>query len=124
MAALFSTLIGPLYGMSRLWEDAFAMHGLFERTNITRETVFRLTVVLFAAIPLALNLAIEAPLFLFSVSGILFAPAIGLMYFVALYLSFGDLEMTELRPQRMWAVGLALFAAIALIATAAWNIIG
>jgi Mn2+/Fe2+ NRAMP family transporter len=124
MAALFSTLIGPLYGMSRLWEDAFAIHGLFERTNITRETVFRLTVVLFAIIPLALNLAIEAPLFLFSISGILFAPAIGLMYFAALYLSFGDLEMSELRPQRMWAVGLAVFAAVALIATAAWNIVG
>jgi manganese transport protein len=124
MAALFSTLIGPLYGMSRLWEDAFAIHGLFEKTDITRETMFRLTVVLFAVIPLILNLVIEAPLFLFSVSGILFAPAVGLMYIAALYMSFGDLEMVELRPQRMWAVGLALFAAVALIGTAAWNILG
>jgi hypothetical protein len=80
MAALFSTLIGPLYGMSRLWEDAFAVHGLFDKYDITRDTVFRLVVVLFAAIPLALNLVIEAPLFLFALSGIIFAPAVGLMY--------------------------------------------
>jgi manganese transport protein len=124
MAALFSTLIGPLYGMSRLWEDAFAIHGLFEKYDITRDTVFRLTVVFFSIIPLALNLIIEAPLFLFSVSGILFAPAVGLMYLAALYMSYTDIDQPGLAPDRPWAVGLALFAASALIATAAWNIIG
>jgi len=124
MAALFSTLIGPLYGMSRLWEDAFAIHGLFERTQISRETVFRATVVFFAVIPLALNLVIEAPLFLFSISGILFAPAVGLMYLAALYMSYDTVALPELKPQRTWAVGVALFAAAALIGTAAWNILG
>jgi hypothetical protein len=123
MAALFSTLIGPLYGMSRLWEDAFAVHGLFEKSDITRETVFRLTVVLFAAIPLALNLAIEAPLFLFAVSGIVFAPAVGLMYLAALYMSYTDIDQPGLAPRRIWAVALALFAGVALIGTAAWQIL-
>jgi Mn2+/Fe2+ NRAMP family transporter len=117
MAALFSTLIGPLYGMSRLWEDAFALHGLFETTDVDRSTVFRGTVVLFAAIPLALNLVIEAPLFLFAVSGVLFAPAIGLMYLAALYMSFTEVRLPRLTPKRTWAVALAVFAALALIAS-------
>lgn len=115
MAALFSTLIGPLYGMSRLWEDAFAIHGAFERFDITRASVFRGTVVFFAAVPLALNLVIEAPLFLFALSGILFAPAIGLMYLAALYMSYKEVDLPELHPRRTWAVAIAIFAAIALI---------
>ena len=117
MAALFSTLIGPLYGMSRLWEDAFALHGVFERFDITRASVFRVTVVFFAAVPLALNLLIEAPLVLFAISGILFAPAIGLMYLAALYMSYKEVDLPELHPQRTWAVAIAIFAAIALIAS-------
>jgi Mn2+/Fe2+ NRAMP family transporter len=122
MAALFSTLIGPLYGMSRLWEDDFAIHGLFEKFDITRDTVFRLTVVLFAVIPLGLNLVFEAPLFLFALSGILFAPAVGLMYLAALYMSYTDIDQPGLAPERKWAVALALFAAVALIATAAYDV--
>jgi manganese transport protein len=122
MAALFSTLIGPLYGMSRLWEDAFAVHGLFDKYDITRDTVFRLVVVLFAIIPLALNLIIEAPLFLFALSGIIFAPAVGLMYLAALYMSYTDIDQPGLAPLRPWAVALALFAATALIGTAAYQI--
>jgi len=117
MAALFSTLIGPLYGMSRLWEDAFAIHGVFERFDITRASVFRATVVFFAAVPLTLNLIIEAPLILFAISGILFAPAIGLMYLAALYMSYKEVTLPELHPQRMWAVAIAIFAAVALIAS-------
>ncbi len=117
MAALFSTLIGPLYGMSRLWEDAFAIHGVFERFDITRASVFRATVLLFAAVPLALNLIIEAPLILFAISGSLFAPAIGLMYLAALYMSYKEVDLPELHPQRTWAVAIAIFAAIALIAS-------
>ncbi|MFB6282288.1 MAG: Nramp family divalent metal transporter [Haloferacaceae archaeon] len=113
--ALFSTLIGPLYGMSRLWEDAFALHGFFEAYDISRDTVFRGTVLFFVAIPLALNLAIEAPMFLFSLAGMLFAPAIGLMYLAAIYLSYVDVEMDELRPRRRWAVFLGVFAAVAMI---------
>jgi Mn2+/Fe2+ NRAMP family transporter len=113
--ALFSTLIGPLYGMSRLWEDAFALHGFFEAYDVERDTVFRATVILFIAIPLSLNLAIEAPMFLFSLSGMLFAPAIGLMYIAAIYLSYYDVDMGELRPTRPWAVGLGLFAAVTMI---------
>lgn len=116
MFALFSTLIGPLYGMSRLWEDSFALHGLFEKYDIGRDTVFRMVVILFISIPLGLNLAIEAPMFLFALSGILFAPAVGLMYLAAIYLSYTDVDISELRPRRTWAVALAVFAAVAMIA--------
>jgi len=122
MAALFSTLIGPLYGMSRLWEDAFAIHGVFDNYNITRETVFRLTVVLFAVIPLSLNILFEAPLFLFAISGILFAPAVGLMYLAALYMSYTDVDQPGLVPIRRWAVGLAVFAGVALIAATMFEV--
>ncbi len=98
-------------------EDAFALHGVFERFDITRASVFRITVVFFAAVPLALNLLIEAPLVLFAISGILFAPAIGLMYLAALYMSYKEVDLPELHPQRTWAVAIAIFAAIALIAS-------
>ena len=121
MAALFSTLIGPLYGMSRLWEDAFAIHGLFEKYDITRASVFRVTVVLFAAIPLGLNLVFQAPLFLFAISGILFAPAVGLMYLAAIKMSFTEIDTPELKPKRMYAIGLAMFAAVALIGTGLYD---
>jgi manganese transport protein len=84
--------------------------------------VFRLTVVLFAVIPLGLNLVFEAPLFLFALSGILFAPAVGLMYLAALYMSYTDIDQPGLAPERKWAVALALFAAVALIATALYDI--
>jgi Mn2+/Fe2+ NRAMP family transporter len=124
MAALFSTLIGPLYGMSRLWEDAFAIHGLFDRYDVSRESVFRLTVVFFAAIPLVLNLVIQAPLFLFAVSGILFAPAVGLMYLAAIKMSFTEVKTADLKPRRTYALALALFAAAALIGTGLWEALG
>jgi len=119
-AALFSTLIGPMYGMSRLWEDAFALHGVFDNYNITRDTTFRLTIVLFAAIPLALNLFIEAPLILFALSGALFAPAIGLMYLAVMYMSF-DINIDSLSPTRKWAVGLAVFAGVVMIVSGLWE---
>jgi Mn2+/Fe2+ NRAMP family transporter len=113
--ALFSTLIGPLYGMSRLWEDGFAMHGFFESTGMDRDTFFRIVVVFFISIPLALNLVIEAPMILFSLSGIMFAPAIGLMYLAVLYMSYQSIDLPALRPLRMWAVSLAIFASFLLL---------
>ncbi|MDX1744952.1 MAG: Nramp family divalent metal transporter [Halobacteriales archaeon] len=119
--ALFSTLIGPLYGMSRMWEDSFALHGLFERYDIERDTVFRITVLFFIAIPLALNLAIQAPMILFSLSGILFAPAIGLMYLAAIYMAYTVVEQPELHPRYVWAVALGLFAAILMLITGLWE---
>ena len=69
-----------------------------------------------------LNLVFEAPLFLFALSGILFAPAVGLMYLAALYMSYTDIDQPGLAPERKWAVALALFAAVALIATAVYDI--
>nr|WP_283102303.1 Nramp family divalent metal transporter [Haloplanus sp. XH21] len=120
VAALFSTLIGPLYGMSRLWEDAFALHGVFDNYNITRDTTFRLTIVLFSAIPLALNLFIEAPLILFALSGALFAPVIGLMYLAVMYMSF-EIDIDSLSPVRTWAVALAIFAGVVMIVSGVWE---
>ncbi|MFB6280499.1 MAG: hypothetical protein ABEH40_00565, partial [Haloferacaceae archaeon] len=113
--ALFSTFIGPTYGMSRLWEDGFAMHGLFDAYDISRDTFFRAVVLFFVAIPLALNLAIEAPMILFSLAGMLFAPAIGLMYLAVIYMSYQSVDLPALRPLRMWAVVLGLFAAVTMI---------
>jgi Mn2+/Fe2+ NRAMP family transporter len=121
---LFSTLIGPLYGMSRLWEDAFAMHGLFEAYDIGRDTFFRVVVVFFISIPLAFNLIIEAPMFLFSLSGMLFAPAIGLMYLAAIYMSYTALDLDALRPLRFWAVVLGMFASIVMIVSGINEAIG
>jgi hypothetical protein len=106
--------------MSRLWEDAFALHGLFDNYNITRDTTFRLTIVFFSAIPLALNLFIEAPLILFALSGALFAPVIGLMYLAVMYMSF-EIDINSLSPVRKWAVALAVFAGVVMIVSGLWE---
>lgn len=108
--ALFSSMFAPAYGVSRIWEDSFGYMGGFERYDIDRELFYRLGVVFFLATPLALNLAFEVPLILFSVGGILFAPIIGLLYLLAIYLFFTDMR-EELRPTRWWALALAIVAA-------------
>jgi len=114
MAALFSSIIGPLYGMSRLWEDGFGLHGFYERFNIKREWFFRFSVLLFASIPLTLSLLTETPMFLFALSGVLFAPIIGVMYLVAIWMSFKDIDK-RLKPKRWWAIALGVFGAIMTI---------
>lgn len=111
MAALFSSIIGPLYGMSRLWEDGFGAHGIYEKFKLSRKWTFRGAVLFFAAIPLTLSLSTEEPLFLFSLSGVLFAPIIGLMYITVILMSFRDVDK-RLHPKRWWAIILGIFAAI------------
>lgn len=39
------------------------------------------------------------------------------MYLAALYMSYKEVSLPELHPQRMWAVAIAIFAAVALIAS-------
>jgi hypothetical protein len=112
--ALFSSVIGPLYGMARLWEDSFAVHGLYEKFKIKRIWGFRITVILFALIPLIFSLSTEKPLFLFALSGVLFAPIIGLSYIGAIVLSFTDV-IGRLHPKRWWAILLALIGAVMTI---------
>ena len=111
MAALFSSIIGPLYGMARLWEDGFGTHGIYEKFNMKREWMFRGTVLFFAVIPLTLSLITEKPMFLFALSGVLFAPIIGFMYINAIFMSFKDMDK-RLHPKRWWAMILGIFAAI------------
>ncbi|MFB6302152.1 MAG: hypothetical protein ABEH78_04755, partial [Haloferacaceae archaeon] len=109
--ALFSSMFAPAYGVSRIWEDSFGHIGGFEKYDVDRKLFFRLGVIFFLAVPLALNLALEVPLILFSVGGILFAPIIGLLYLLAIYLFFTDMR-EELQPYRWWALLLGIAAAV------------
>jgi len=111
MAALFSSIIGPLYGMSRLWEEGFGVHGVYRKYNLKSKWTFRGSVIIFAAIPLLLSLSTEKPLYLFSLSGILFAPLIGTIYISAILMSFLDVDK-RLHPKRWWAISLGFFASI------------
>ncbi|MFB6301562.1 MAG: hypothetical protein ABEH78_01680 [Haloferacaceae archaeon] len=108
--ALFTSMYAPAYGISRFWEDSFGYMNGFERFDVRRTTFFRLCLGVFVTIPLALNLLDINPLLLFSVGGILFAPIIALLYLVALYLLFSDVEVASLRPRSKVLVTLALVA--------------
>lgn len=112
--ALFTSMFAPAYGVSRIWEDSFGYIGGFEKFDIDRTLFYRVAVVVFLLIPLVLNLVIGAPLILFSVGGILFAPIIGLLYLVAIYLFFTDMP-ESLKPTRWWALILAVFAAVSAL---------
>lgn len=114
MTALFSSIIGPLYGMSRLWEDGLGAHGLYKKSKINPKWTFRGSVLLFAVIPLILSLLTEKPMALFALSGVLFAPIIGLIYLSSIWMSFKDVDK-RLHPRRWWAIILAVFAAIMTI---------
>jgi Mn2+/Fe2+ NRAMP family transporter len=114
MSALFSSIIGPLYGLSRLWEDALDLHGLYKKYSIDRVWIYRLMVLFFAIIPVSLSLSTTKPLFLFALAGVLFAPIIGLMYISAIWLSFTNIDK-RLRPKRWWAIILGIFASIMTI---------
>jgi Mn2+/Fe2+ NRAMP family transporter len=114
MTALFSSIIGPLYGLSRLWEDAFEIQGFFKKFKINSIWVFRANVILFALIPLVFSLLTTKPMFLFAISGVLFSPIIGLMYIASIWMSFENIDR-RLRPKRWWAIILGLFAAIMTI---------
>lgn len=109
--ALFSSMFAPAYGVSRIWEDSFGYLGGFEDFDVDRALVFRAGVVFFLLTPLALNLWLGKPLILFSIGGILFAPIIGLLYLLAIYLFFNDMR-EELKPYRWWALILGIAAAV------------
>ena len=114
---VFTSLYTGAYTVSRMWEDAFGYIGGFERYDIDRQQLYQIFVILFLLTPLLLTFVIGRPLILFSVGGILFAPVIGVLYLVAIYLFFNDNIPSSLQPQRRWALALGIFAALAAIGT-------
>ncbi|MEJ2276228.1 MAG: Nramp family divalent metal transporter [Candidatus Lokiarchaeota archaeon] len=66
MTALFSSIIGPFYGFSRLWEESFEKLGLYNKVKIKKITVFRLVLLMFAILPVVFIFLVQRPMWLFS----------------------------------------------------------
>ncbi|MBD3195305.1 MAG: hypothetical protein GF317_09635 [Candidatus Lokiarchaeota archaeon] len=112
--ALFSSIMGPLYGFSRLWEESFEKIGIYRRFNITKENVFRIVLILFTLLPLIFIFLVQRPMWLFSLSGMLTGPILGILYIAPIIVAYYELkkENPELIPKRYWAIALACFSGI------------
>ena len=116
--ALFSSVIGPLYGFSRLYEESFERFGIYRRFNIKSETVYRIFLVFFASLPLIFIFLIpEDPMWLFSMSGLLTRPGLSLVYILPIIVTYLEMKNTapELKPKRYWAIALALTSGTLMI---------
>lgn len=115
--ALFSSVIGPLYGFSRLWEESFERLGLYRKYKIDKKTVFRLCLIMFTLFPLILALVSDNPMQLFSFSGIITGPILGLVYIMPIIILYYEMRQTapELKPRRYWAMALAILSGVLMI---------
>jgi len=115
--ALFSSIIGPLYGFSRLWEESFEQLDVYKKYKIDRKIVFRLCVVMFTIFPLILILFSDNPMQLFSFAGIVTGPILGLTYIIPIILLYYEMKSTapKLKPTRYWAIALAIFSGVLMI---------
>ena len=115
--ALFSSIIGPLYGFSRLWEESFERFGLYKRYNIEKETVYRLCLIMFASLPLIFIFIVARPMWLFSTASILTGPILGLLYIIPIGIAYLEMKKyaPELKPNHYWAIFLAIVSGILMI---------
>jgi len=115
--ALFSSIIGPLYGFARLWEESFEKLGIYKRYKIKKETVYRLCLLLFASFPLIFIFLAADPMDLFSFASILTGPILGVLYIIPIVIIYLEMKKPapELKPSRYWAMILAIISGIMMI---------
>jgi hypothetical protein len=115
--ALFSSILGPLYGFSRLWEESLERFGFYNRFKVKKETVYRICLTFFALLPMIFIFFITNPMFLFSLASMLTGPILGLMYIIPVVVSYLETKniVPELNPKRYWAIALAVISGILII---------
>ncbi|MHA1488455.1 MAG: Nramp family divalent metal transporter [Promethearchaeota archaeon] len=115
--ALFSSIIGPFYGFSRLWEEGFERFGIYNRYNIKKETIYRICLIMFTILPLIFIFIVSRPMWLFSIASMLTGPILGLLYITPIIISFLEMRKSapELTPKRYWAIALAVLSGILMI---------
>ncbi len=115
--ALFSSILGPLYGFSRLYEESFERLGFYKRFNIKRTTIYRICLIFFTILPSIFILFIGRPMWLFSIASMLTGPILGLIFIFPIIISYLEMKDTapELKPKPYWAVFLAIFCGILIM---------
>ncbi|TXT62174.1 MAG: conserved membrane protein of unknown function [Promethearchaeota archaeon] len=115
--ALFSSILGPLYGFSRLWEESFERLGLYNHIKWKRTTIYRVCLTFFTILPSVFILFIGRPMLLFSVASMLTGPILGLVFIFPIIISYLEMNHTapELKPKRYWAIFLAFLSGILVI---------
>jgi hypothetical protein len=119
--ALFTSILGPLYGFSRLWEEGFEQFGLYDKFKIKKKTVFRICLVFFTLLPFlygisSIFLGIK-PMWLFSQASYLTGPILGLVYIIPIIVAYLVLKdkAPDLVPKRYWAIALAVISGVLMI---------
>ncbi len=115
--ALFSSILGPLYGFSRLWEESLEQFGLYSKVNIKKENVYRICLAFFASLPMIFIFITGKPMWLFSIASMLSGPILGLLYIIPIPLTYIEMKENapDLKPTRYWAIMLALFSGVLMI---------
>ncbi len=115
--ALFSSIIGPLYGFARLWEESFESLGIYKRFKIKSDTVYRICLIFFASLPIIFIFITGNPMWLFSIASMLTGPILGVLYIIPIIVIYLEMrrDAPELKPTRYWAVALAIFSGILMI---------
>ncbi len=115
--ALFSSIIGPFYGFSRLWEESLEKMGLYDHYNIKKDSVYRICLIFFTLLPLIFIFVFARPMWLFSTASILTGPILGILYIVPIIIIFIEMRKhaPELTPRRYWAIALAVISGVLMI---------
>jgi Mn2+/Fe2+ NRAMP family transporter len=115
--ALFGSIMGPLYGFSRLWEESLERFGLYKRFNVKKETVYRICLIMFASLPLIFIFIVARPMWLFSIASMLTGPILGLLYIIPIGICYIEMKKhaPELAPNQYWAIALAIISGVLII---------
>jgi Mn2+/Fe2+ NRAMP family transporter len=115
--ALFSSILGPLYGFSRLWEESFERLGIYKRFQVNRMTIYRICLFIFTLLPSIFILFIGKPMLLFSIASMLTGPILGLVFIFPIIVLHREMKNTapQLKPTRYWAIFLAIISGILII---------
>jgi Mn2+/Fe2+ NRAMP family transporter len=119
-AILLSSLIGVVDGLSRSIKECLIIMWPSITDKLEEKNLLRLIVIIALLVPLSFLLLIERPIWLLLISSLLFAPAIGIIFFSSTYLCLKLPK--ELRPN-LFVISIAIVTSIVMISTSIWQLI-
>lgn len=119
-AILLSSLVGVVDGLSRSIKECLIIIWPSISNKLEEKNLLRLIVIIALAVPLAFLILVERPIWLLLISSLMFAPAIGIIFFSSTYLCLKLPK--ELRPN-LFVISIAIGTSIVMISTSIWQLI-
>jgi hypothetical protein len=119
-AILLSSLVGVVDGLSRSIKECLIIMKPSITNKLEEKNLLRLIVIIALAVPLTFLLLVERPIWLLLISSLMFAPAIGIIFFSSTYLCLKLPK--ELRPN-LFVITIAMGTSIVMISTSLWQLI-